>query len=155
MIALSDIGYFARYTFDNRESTSGVDLQIASDLVNWDYLKETFERVTGQKAEIIHQTLDEWFQIWDNVERPVAHEGNVGENITWRRNFEGWWALWQDEVVKRDMDWVRQLNPKARTLENWMREQHYGEELFQRLNILKINEDGKATTPDWERIDRL
>lgn len=156
MIALSDLGFFARYTFDNRASTSGVDLEVASDYVGWDYLKDTFEKVTGQKAEIIYQSLEEWFENWDNVDRPVANEGKVGETTTtWKRNFQGWWALWRDDLVKRDMEWIRKVNPKGHTLESWMREQHYGEELWQRMNVLKNNEDGKQTKPNKERIDQL
>ena len=54
MVALADIGFFARYTFDHRAASSGRDYRIASDLVAWDYLAETFEKVTGQKAEVVY-----------------------------------------------------------------------------------------------------
>lgn len=156
MIALSDLGYFARYTFDHREETSGADLQIASELVDWEYLKTTFEKVTGQKAEVIYQSIDEWMNNWVNVERPVAYEDKVGEGTTtWRKNFSAWWALWRDDIVKRDMAWIRKVNPHTRTLESWMKSQNYGDELFQRRNLLKIHEDRNATTPDWERVDQL
>ena len=33
MIALSDLGFFARYSFDHRAEVSGKDLEVASDWV--------------------------------------------------------------------------------------------------------------------------
>ena len=60
MVALADIGFFARYTLDHRAASSGHDYRIASDLVDWAYLAETFRKVTGSKAEVIYQTYDDW-----------------------------------------------------------------------------------------------
>jgi hypothetical protein len=34
LVALSDIGWWARYTFDHREETSGKNLKIVSDMVD-------------------------------------------------------------------------------------------------------------------------
>jgi hypothetical protein len=61
MIALKDLGWWARYTFDHRAESSTKDFEIASDWVGWDYLRETFETVTGNKAIVVYQTVDEWF----------------------------------------------------------------------------------------------
>ncbi len=74
MIALEDLGFFARYTFDHRAETSGKDLEIATDWVNWDYLVETFTKVTGEKAEFLRQPLDEWFKNWLRADHPIANE---------------------------------------------------------------------------------
>lgn len=63
MIALPDLGYFARYTFDHREETSGKDLEVASEMVQWSELVKTFQKVTGNKAEYKPVSLDEWFAI--------------------------------------------------------------------------------------------
>ena len=63
MIALSDLGYFSRYTFDHREETSGKDLEVASEMVQWDELVKTFEKVTGKRAEYMPVGLDQWFVI--------------------------------------------------------------------------------------------
>jgi hypothetical protein len=68
MIALSDLGWWARYTFDHREETSAQNLKISSDLVGWEYLRETFENVTGKKAVVIYQSVSEWF---GNLEGPL------------------------------------------------------------------------------------
>lgn len=66
MIALEDLGFWARYTFDHRFETSAKDLEVASDMVGWDYLASAFTKVTGKPAVVIDQTLDEWF---DNFEK--------------------------------------------------------------------------------------
>lgn len=64
MIALPDLGYFARYTFDHRQETSGKDLEVASEMVQWSELVKTFQKVTGSKAEYKPVSLDEWFAIF-------------------------------------------------------------------------------------------
>jgi hypothetical protein len=76
MIALSDIGWWARYVFDHRSETSGKDLKISSDWVSWDYLRETFEKVTGKKAVVVHQTIDEWMDNFNSVTDRVGRLEN-------------------------------------------------------------------------------
>ncbi|OBZ72432.1 NmrA-like family domain-containing protein 1 [Grifola frondosa] len=155
MIALSDLGFFARYTFDNRAYTAGKELKIASDWVGWEYLTETFRKVTGQKTEIIYQTLDEWFDNFEGVNKPIANERREGDgSTTWRTNFAGWWALWRDDIIRRDFAWIRKINPEGHTLESWMRENAYTGEL-QRDNVLKNSEDGKTISPRRDRILQL
>ncbi|THH29924.1 hypothetical protein EUX98_g4272 [Antrodiella citrinella] len=156
MIALSDLGFFARYTFDHRAATSGRELEVASDLVGWDRLVQTFRRVTGLKGVVVHQALDEWFANFKGVDQPVANERfGKGEEgwTTWRTNFSGWWALWRDDVITRDMQWIRSINPNGHTLESWMRETKYNGEL--RRDVLKNVEDGKSIGAKWEVLGKL
>ena len=154
MTALADLGYFARYAFDHREETSGVDMKIASDMVGWDYLARTFEKVTGRRAEVVYQTVDEWFENFEGVEDPVANERKHDGSTSWRQNFAAWWALWRDDVIVRDMVWVRRVHPRALTLERWMRGNNYTGEL-RRVAILKNTEDGKTIKPRRAAIERL
>ncbi|KAH9945037.1 NAD(P)-binding protein [Epithele typhae] len=167
MIALADLAFFARHTFDHRESTSGRELQVASDVVGWDALAATFTRVTGRRAEVVHQTVDEWFANFEGVDDPLANErGSDGANgvelgdmaattttTTWAENFRGWWALWRDDVITRDMGWVRRVHPRALTLEAWMRANAYDGGL--RRALLKNSEDGKTIRPKWDVIEKL
>lgn len=164
MIALSDLGYFARYTFDHRVETSGQELEIASDVISWEYLVKTFQEVTKQKAIVVYQSLEEWFANFEGVENPVANEQiNSGSGrlrrrsesgtMTWKENFSGWWALWRDDVVKRDLKWVRRINPRGHTLGSWMKEKRYMGEW--KRDVLKNSEDGKTISPRWEHISRL
>ena len=153
MIALSDLGFFARYTFDHRNETSGAELKIASDIVGWDYLARTFEKVTGQRAVVVRQTLNEWFDNFEGVDDPVANERKNDGSTTWRENFSGWWALWRDDVITRDTRWIRSVNPNGHTLESWMREKGYSGEW--KRDLLKNSEDGKTIVPKWDRLARL
>jgi len=116
MIALSDLGYYARYIFDHREEMSAVDLEVASDMVSWDYLVKTFTKVTGKKGEYVRQTLDEFFELRSAVaDKAVAHDLRKAEeqaaerkNITFRENFSG-----------------LRIHPNRLDLEKWMREVKY------------------------------
>ena len=88
MIALRDLGFFARYTFDNRSLVSGRDLEVASRMVRWDGpdgLVETFRRVTGLKAVYVRQTVEAWVQNFVNTARPLAADN--AEGVTWKENF--------------------------------------------------------------------
>jgi len=155
MIALSDLGFFARYTFDHRVETSGRELEIASDWVDWGYLTETFSTTVRQKAIIVHQSMDEWFGNFEGVDRPVANElGDYAEGMTtWKENFSGWWTLFRDDLITRDWEWIRSVNPKGHTLKSWMRENRYTGQL--RRDVLKNTEDGKTITPRREKLSKL
>ncbi|PSR99449.1 hypothetical protein PHLCEN_2v4128 [Hermanssonia centrifuga] len=154
MIALADLGFFARYTFDHRAETSRQDLKIASDVVGWDYLVSTFTKVTGQKAVALYQSPDEWFDNFHHTDRPVATDRQKGDGTTtWKQNFLGWWAIYHDDAIKRDMDWVRRINPNTRDLEAWMRETNYTGKL--NFDTLKGTEDAGDHAINVERISQL
>lgn len=89
MIALSDLGFFARYSFDHREEVSGKNLEIASQMVTWygpDGVVETFKRVTGQKAVYVPQSVDEWMGNFTNTDMLMAVDTEQG-STTWKENF--------------------------------------------------------------------
>jgi hypothetical protein len=159
MIALSDFGFFARYTFDNRALTSGEDLKISSDWVNWEYLKTTFEKVTGQKAEIVYQSLDgddSWFGNFTGTEYPTAKDAKLGDGSTTIKEWmTRWWSLYRDEKIKRDYEWIHRVNPGGHTLESWMRAEDYGNSLWQKTGLLKGHEDGGWMGLNAERIAQL
>jgi uncharacterized protein YbjT (DUF2867 family) len=90
MIALEDMAFWARYTFDHRSETTAKDLEVASDLVGWDYLVSTFTKVTGKPAVVIHQTVDQWFDNFDNADGSVAWDmRNEPGATSWKKNFTG------------------------------------------------------------------
>ncbi|KAJ8523437.1 hypothetical protein ONZ45_g84 [Pleurotus djamor] len=160
-IALSDLGWWARYTFDHREETSGKDLEVASEIVGWDALVQTFSKVTGKPAVFRRQTLDEWWENWSHTERPIANErSTVDGSTSARENFSGFWRMWRDDVLKRDMDWVQSVHPNGVTLEAWMKERNYRGSLWTDTEnaspILKNVEDGKsAFIPNLEVMGKL
>jgi hypothetical protein len=146
MISLKDLGYFARYIFDHPRETSAQDLAIASEVVGWDRLVAAFTKVTGQKAAFVPQTIDEWFGNFTNVDQPAARDFQQGflqglhqDKTTFRKNFTGFWCLFRDDILKRDMDWVRKINPETEDLETWMKRVGYTGS-FQ--HVLKNAEEG-------------
>ena len=151
MIALSDLGYFARYTFDNRELTSGKDLEVASEMVGWEHLVATFQKVTGKKAVAVYQTIDEWMANFKGTELPVAYERTPGDGLTWKKNFSGWWAAFRDDILKRDMEWIRKVNPNGHTLESWMKAVNYTGDRPSTI-LLKDAEDHRRVQPNFEHI---
>ncbi|KAI0044149.1 NAD-P-binding protein [Auriscalpium vulgare] len=152
LIALADVGYFARYTFDHREATSAQDLEVVSEMVGWDQLVETFTKVTGHKAVFKRQTIEEWLENYADPERPVAADAAPG-STTWGQNFSGWWRVYRDNVITRDEAWNRKVNPNGYTLEKWMRETKYDGTL--RADTLKLSEDNKAVSANFEKLKTL
>jgi uncharacterized protein YbjT (DUF2867 family) len=141
-IALADLGFFVRYTFDHRVETSAKNLEIASEIVGWDHLVATFRKVTKKKAEYNRESVDEYFSKMQNADEPVAAEGGQG-STSWRENFTGWWNAFRDDLHHRDMDWIRSVHPNGFTLESWMIENDYDGTLTKNP-ALKIVEDGKS-----------
>ncbi|KAH9857291.1 NAD-P-binding protein [Lenzites betulinus] len=155
MIALEDLGFYARYTFDHREETSGKDLEVATDWVGWDYLVETFTKVTGKPAVVLRQTVEDWFGNILRTEHPVANERSFGDgSTTWRQNFTGFWSQWRDDVITRDFGWLRKVNPNGYTLEGWMRAKNY-QGVVDKAGVLKNVEDDKGFLPSKERAAQL
>ncbi|RPD53955.1 NAD-P-binding protein [Lentinus tigrinus ALCF2SS1-7] len=155
-VTLADVGFFARHVFDNRAATSARELEIASDWVDWPHLVSTFTNVTGKPAVYRPLAQDEWFALFeqDDINRPLANEKKVADgSTTWRENFSCWWAQYRDDVIKRDWEWIRRVNPHGHTLESWMRETGYTGDI--RTDLLKNMQDGKSPRLNLERISRL
>ena len=85
-IALQDIGWWARYSFDHRDEVSRKDLEVASEVVDYKQVIEAFTRVTGKKAVHIHIPINEWLDLWPNPDNILAHEAGPG-TTTFRQNF--------------------------------------------------------------------
>ncbi|KAF7299970.1 NmrA domain-containing protein [Mycena chlorophos] len=127
MIALKDLGWWARWIFDHREETSGKEVHVTSELVSWEHLVETFTKVTGKPSVYVRQTLDEY---WNNFEPasinvPIAGDGSG--KTTAKENFSGFWRVLRDEVwvPSKDIAWLKSVHPETYTLEKWMRENGY------------------------------
>ncbi|KAJ7744105.1 NAD-P-binding protein [Mycena metata] len=145
MIALKDLGWWARWTFDHREEASGRDLNITSDRVHWDYLVKTFTKVTGKPAVFKRLTLDEWFANFEpeKLEAPVATEKERGDGSkTIRENSAAFWRLLRDDIIRKDLEWIRSVHPGTYTLERWMRENEY---IGRSGTVLKNTEEGKRS----------
>lgn len=113
MVALDDIGKFACYCFSNPDITMGKDLFVASDSPTMQEVAEIFTKVTGLSALYEPLTLEEFRDshrgtVNDIVESPDGEfVGNMFEFI-------------RDYGIKRDYQWIKQINPDVMDFEKWM-----------------------------------
>lgn len=52
------------------------------------------------------------------------------------------WRQFRDDIITRDVDWIRRINPNGQTLESWMREVKYSGKID--TTLLKNAEDGRS-----------
>jgi uncharacterized protein YbjT (DUF2867 family) len=112
MIALADLGFFARYAFDHHAQTSGKTWRLRATGLAGSTLVATFTKVTGQKSQYNREALDVWLAHTESAEKPVVAEGGLGPT-SWTEIFTGWWNAFRDDANKRDMDWIRKINPNV------------------------------------------
>ncbi|CAF1449910.1 unnamed protein product [Adineta steineri] len=141
IVALADIGYFARYIFDHRTETSTKDLKIASQMLGWDELVETFKRVTNLPAVYKDVTIDEFIDASGWKDAPIAQDLPKGKSFG--DNTRAWLRIYHDDVIQRDMKWIEKVNPERTTVENWMRQIGYD---GTKKPFLKDMEDGWLTS---------
>ncbi|KAJ4000770.1 NAD(P)-binding protein [Lentinula boryana] len=121
-ISLEDIGWWVRYTFDHRSETSGQELKIATEMLTIDQLVETFTRVTGIPAIRKRMSVEEYLDRYPHTARSMM-KGEKGPSI--KENFAGMFRVWGDDLLTRDMEWIRRVHPTGYTLESWIKEKGY------------------------------
>ncbi|KAJ7896845.1 hypothetical protein B0H13DRAFT_1884912 [Mycena leptocephala] len=83
------------------------------------------------------QSVEEWWTNFDDgVNRFIGNS-----SMTVKQYFSGFWNIFRDELVPRDMAWIRSVHPGTRTLEDWMRENNYTGGGGTALKIREDNED--------------
>lgn len=78
------------------------------------------------------------FGVFVDPHRPVAADKMRGDgSTTWQEDFSGWWgtflvsggrfaafdalpAIYRDDVLKRDMSWIRSIHPNVYTVERFV-----------------------------------
>ncbi|KAJ3826332.1 hypothetical protein F5880DRAFT_1476461 [Lentinula raphanica] len=121
-ISIEDIGWWVRYTFDHRSETSGQELKIATEMLSMDKLVETFTRVTGIPAIRKRISVEEYLDTYPHLNRSIVR-GEEGPSV--RESFAGMFRVWGDNLLTRDMEWIRRVHPGGYTLESWIREKGY------------------------------
>lgn len=145
LIYLPDLGRYARWMFDTPDRSNGMNLQIATENVGWDYLTKTFTEVTGRNAIFKDVTLDEYFAsgIFPNPEMKVGHSVDHNDHtlMTYRENFSGFWNVWKDDLVKVDYALLDDILPdRVKTVGEWMKLSGYKGD---RVSVLKDYADRK------------
>ena len=145
MIAHADLAWWARYALDHPALSAGKELCIASDMVSGDRLARAFAQISEQPAVYLPLSVSEWFKCMESTDAPLVHGSGTldGTNDTTIRGcFTGFWNLWHDDVVKKDMGWVRKVHPRTLSLEKWMETTEYTASY--KKDVLKNVEDGKG-----------
>jgi len=131
VIVLSDLGFYARWIFDNPLKANGLDLEVATEHLGWQKLVDTFTKVTGQKAVYNDLPLEEFFK-WKGIPENVKANYASGEkfhdpsSMTSWQNFSGFWNAWKDNIVKRDYALLDEIHPqRIKNVEEWMRKTGY------------------------------
>lgn len=131
-------------------------MEIAGEMVGWESLVKSFTKVTGQPAVFKRQPLDEWWKNFTNVDKPIANEKSAGDgSTTMRENFSAFWRMWRDDILTRDMEWIRSIHPKLQGVEDFMKTTGYHGNLGKSA-LLKNVEDGKGNFGvDFAQAKRL
>lgn len=135
LIHLEDLGLYARWLFDNVDNPkiNGLDLEIATEHVDWTTLAKSFSQVTGKKGVYLNVDQDEYFNKWYPA-GPKAVGRKIGTAVdkkdptlqTWRQNFGGFWNIWKYSggnvgIITRDYDLLDEILPqRVRTVKEWM-----------------------------------
>jgi hypothetical protein len=119
-ISIEDIGWWVRYTFDHRSETSGQELKIATEMMTVDQVVETFTRVTGIPAVRKRTSVEEYLNTYPQIVNRSIVEEPHGPTV--KDTFSGLYHVWSDDLLTRDMDWIRRIHPTGYTLESWIRE---------------------------------
>lgn len=160
-VALDDCAYYARWLFDNPERTSGMNLEVAIEDVDYARLAAAFEKVTSRPARYIDTDLDAYWKgpFKAFADSPAGYNADPKDKSTmsFRDNFTGFWNLWKHRIVQRDYALLDEIHPnRIRSVEDWLRrEEQMGRErglgsLWERIQpenlysatpLLKVGED--------------
>ncbi|RBQ73034.1 hypothetical protein VDGD_00880 [Verticillium dahliae] len=162
-VDLDDCAHYVRWLFDHQDRASGLDLEVAIDLIPYADLARAFETVTGHPARYIDTSLDDYWSTssaMGDSSRASAYNSDLNDPaaMTQRQNFTGFWTMWKHSggnkgVVRRDFALLDEIHPgRVKTAEEYFRrEDARGRAaglgtLWERVNnlrpVLKIAEDG-------------
>lgn len=120
-VALDDCEHYVRWMFDHPERSNGMDLEVAIDHIGYHDLAAAFEKVTGQKAQYIDVSLDEYWE-----QGPMSRMAGVASGynadlkdpaaMSMRQNFSGFWNMWKYSggnkgVIRRDYALLDEIHP--------------------------------------------
>lgn len=146
LIALEDIGHYVLWLLDNPSLSSGLNLEIATDQVNFADIARTFTTVTGKKGMHQYVPLEKYLdeaEPYPNAPANWAAGPGVTRDestMTWKENFGAWWRFWGEGLgATRDLQKLTTIHPsRIKSLEEWMVKVHYD---GKRKDVLKGAED--------------
>ncbi|EEY17540.1 NmrA family protein [Verticillium alfalfae VaMs.102] len=130
-VDLDDCAHYVRWLFDHQDRASGLDLEVAIDLIPYADLARAFETVTGHPARYIDTSLDDYWSAsaMGDGSRASAYNSDLSDPaaMTQRQNFTGFWTMWKHSggnkgVVRRDLALLDEIHPgRVKTAEEFFR----------------------------------
>lgn len=137
LIMLEDLGRYALWKFDHPDESSGMNLQISTEDVGWEYLAKSSNDVTGRKAVFKDVTMDDYFAsgVFPAPDTKVDYAGVTDQGdetmMTWRESFTTFWNVWAANLVKTDYNLLDEiLSGRIESVSEW---------------VVKTGYDGKKT----------
>ena len=75
------------------------------------------------------------------ISRKFTHQGTSHMDSD-RVHHSSFWRQFRDDIITRDMDWIKRIHPDVQALESWMRENKYSGRISK--DLLKNVQDGKS-----------
>ncbi|KIK55542.1 hypothetical protein GYMLUDRAFT_264073 [Collybiopsis luxurians FD-317 M1] len=102
---------------------------IATEFMTIDQLVETFTRVTGIPAVHERISVEEYLGVHeDYFKLPMVRGRPEGPSI--RDTVAGMYRIWGDDLLTRDMEWIRRVHPTGYTLESFIRKKKINGTIF-------------------------
>ncbi|KAJ3744049.1 hypothetical protein DFH05DRAFT_1146588 [Lentinula detonsa] len=138
LISLQDIGWWARYAFDHRSASSGKELKIATEMMTAAEIVKSFTRVTGIPAIHKRVSIDEYLATYPGrFSRPMV--SGEPDGFTIGDMYRGVYTLMGDDIVTRDMEWIKRVHPTGDTLESFMKEKGFDGNLVTNFTLLNAS----------------
>jgi hypothetical protein len=133
LVALDEVGKYAKWMFEHRERSAGLDLGVAIAHVSGQDLADAFEKVTGKKSRYNDIPLK---TVIDNMPKgKIGTQGSPGYDDptlkTVAEHFGPWFQIFRESggntgLWSRDYEMLDDIMPdRIRTLEQWMRAVNY------------------------------
>jgi hypothetical protein len=149
LIALEDVGPYALWMFDHVDESAGINLEVATEEVNFQDIARIFTEVTGLKAAHKYLPLEQYLPLaepYPNAYGNWAAGSSVPRdesNMTWRENFSAWWRFWGEGWgADRNFELLDRIHPnRVKTLAEWMQKTGYrgaGKSVLKGIADLKV-----------------
>ncbi|KZL84137.1 hypothetical protein CI238_02669 [Colletotrichum incanum] len=146
LIALQDVGVYNLWLFDNPSEAAGLDLSVATDVVSFAEIAETFTNVTGQPSTYRYMPFEDYAKLAEPY--PGAYVNwSLGPDVPrdesvmlWTENFSAFWHYWGAGITPpRDIGILDRIHPgRVKSLEEWRKLVKYD---GKRRKVLKMTED--------------
>ncbi|CAF1016611.1 unnamed protein product [Rotaria sordida] len=111
LVALDDIAWFVKYSFENPNKSIGKNYYIAGDNITMDELVRTFSEITGIRAKYDDMPLEKYVETM----REKKHI-----DFDRKENFIGFFQQFLQEKVNRNFNALKTIHPDLLNWRQWL-----------------------------------